>query len=55
MEEEESILKKRIEILPGSFNENKLPEVDWDQLEKSIQACYGLKDPKYTKEVLGEK
>jgi|TARA_Y100000590_G_scaffold121927_2_gene139616 hypothetical protein len=55
MPEEERILKKRIEILPGSFNENKIPDVDWNQLEKSISACYGLKDSRYTKEVLGEK
>ena len=55
MAEEERILKKRIEILPGIFNEDKLPEVDWNQLEKSISSCSHLKDPRYTKEILGEK
>ena len=55
MAKEERILKKRIEILPGIFNEDKLPDVDWNQLEKSISACCKLKDPRYTKEILGAK
>ena len=55
MTEEEKILKKRIEIIPGIFNEQNLPDVDWNQLEKSIIACYKLEDTRYTKEILGEK
>ena len=55
MAEEERILKKRIEIIPGIFNEDKLPDVDWNQLEESISICRKLKDQRYTKEILGEK
>ena len=55
MAEEERILKKRIEIIPGIFNEDKLPDVDWNQLEESISTCRKLKDQRYTKEILGEK
>ena len=53
-EEEEKMLQKRIEILPGYCNENNLPEVNWNDLEKSISRCLKLNDLTYIKEVLGE-